>query len=81
MSDMSILFGVEAGSVMVQTTSNRGFTPEELADNALDKIIYVGSSSHPAIQEQAEAFMIHSRAGSQFLTALGCSNISCKSRV
>ena len=44
------------GNVLVQTTSGRGFTPEEIAERALDKIIYVGSNSHPAIKEQAEAF-------------------------
>lgn len=44
------------GSVKVYTTTNRGFTPEEIAERALDKIIYVGSQSHPAIREQAEAF-------------------------
>ena len=46
----------EVGSVMVMTTENRGFTPEEIAERALDKIIHVGSSAHPAIREQAEAF-------------------------
>lgn len=56
MSDMSILFGVEVGNVMVMTTHNRGFTPEEIAERALDKIVYVGSQSHPAIRDQAEAF-------------------------
>lgn len=44
------------GSVMVHTTDNRGFTPEEIADRALDKIMYVGSQTHPAIRDQAEAF-------------------------
>lgn len=44
------------GSVMVQTTDSRGFTPEEIADRALDKIMYVGSQTHPAIRDQAEAF-------------------------
>ena len=44
------------GSVMVMATEGRGFTPEEIAERALDKIIYVGSSAHPAIREQAEAF-------------------------
>lgn len=44
------------GSVTVMTTSNRGFTPEEIAERALDKIIYVGSGTHPAIRDQAEAF-------------------------
>lgn len=37
-------------------TEGRGFTPEEIAERALDKIIYVGSSTHPAIRDQAEAF-------------------------
>ena len=44
------------GSVMVMATEGRGFTPEEIAERALDKIIYVGSSAHPAIRDQAEAF-------------------------
>lgn len=44
------------GSVMVMATEGRGFTPEEVAERALDKIIYVGSGTHPAIREQAEAF-------------------------
>jgi len=44
------------GSVMVMSTEGRGFTPEEIAERALDKIIYVGSHTHPAIREQAEAF-------------------------
>lgn len=47
---------VEVGNVAVKTVSNRGFTPEELAEQALDKIIYVGGNCHPAIREQAEAF-------------------------
>lgn len=44
------------GNVMVMATEGRGFTPEEVAERALDKIIYVGSHTHPAIREQAEAF-------------------------
>ena len=48
--------GLELGGVEVMTTSGRGFTPEEIAERALDKIIYVGSNAHPAIREQAEAF-------------------------
>ena len=44
------------GDVMVVTTEGRGFTPEEIAERALDKIIYVGSNAHPAIRDQAEAF-------------------------
>lgn len=46
----------DVGDVMVMTTQGRGFTPEEVAERALDKIIYVGSHAHPAIRDQAEAF-------------------------
>lgn len=52
-ADKGVLLG---GSVMVHSTIGRGFTPEEVAERALDKIIYVGSDSHPAIRDQAEAF-------------------------
>jgi HD superfamily phosphohydrolase YqeK len=44
------------GNVKVFTTDNRGFTSEEIAERALDKIIYVGDRSHPVILEQARAF-------------------------
>jgi hypothetical protein len=44
------------GSVFVETTQDRGWTPQELAVRAADKIIYVGDQSHPAIQAQARAF-------------------------
>lgn len=58
---MSVGLG-SVGSVMVQTTDYRGFTPEELADRALDKIIQIGDSSHPVIIEQAKAFRAQIRA-------------------
>jgi hypothetical protein len=44
------------GGVGVATTNGRGWTPDELADRAIEKIIYVGSESHPAIRDQALAF-------------------------
>ena len=52
-AEVQMLLG---GDVKVMTTSGRGFTPEEMAERALDKIIYVGSQTHPAIRDQAEAF-------------------------
>ena len=52
-AEIQMLLG---GDVQVVTTENRGFTPEEIAERAIDKIIYVGSKSHPAIRDQAEAF-------------------------
>jgi hypothetical protein len=48
--------GALLGDIKAMAVSNRGFTPEELVDGALNQIIYVGSNSHPAIREQAEAF-------------------------
>lgn len=44
------------GSVLVETTQDRGWTAEELAIRAADRIIYVGDQSHPAVQAQARAF-------------------------
>lgn len=46
----------DIGTVQVMTTEGRGFTPEEVAERALDKIMYVGSNAPPAIRNQAEAF-------------------------
>jgi len=54
MSEVAFLLG--GSQVKVLTTSGRGFTPEEMAERALDKIISVGSQTHPAIRDQAEAF-------------------------
>lgn len=59
---ISNLISGAIGDVMVQSTTDRGFTPEEIAERALDKIIYVGSHAHPAIREQAEAFKDSIRA-------------------
>ena len=53
MDEVAFLLG---GSVQVMTTQGRGFTPEEVAERALDKIIAVGGQSHPLITEQAQAF-------------------------
>lgn len=58
---LSVESQTSIGSVQVFTTSNRGFTPEEIAERALDKIIYVGGNSHPVIKDQAYAFKEHIR--------------------
>ena len=47
---------MNAGIVDVHTTSNRGFTPEEIADRCLDKIVHVSESAPPVIKEQALAY-------------------------
>jgi hypothetical protein len=43
-------------SVSVQTTDNRGFTPEEVAERCVNKIIGISNNAHPAIKEQAHAY-------------------------
>lgn len=53
MNDVGVLLG---GSVMVNTTSNRGLNAEEVAERAVERIISVGQNSHPAIRDQAQAF-------------------------
>lgn len=58
---ISVELPVLLSDVIVKTTNGRGFTPEELTEQALDKIIYIGSQSHPAIRDQAEAFRKHIR--------------------
>jgi len=54
------MFDVEVkaniGSFEVQTTEERGHTPEELAANAVNKIISIADSADPVIRQQAEVF-------------------------
>ena len=44
------------GNVLVQTTSNRGFTPEEVAERCLDRIVSVAEDATPEVRAQAQAF-------------------------
>lgn len=44
------------GSVIVNTTSNRGFTPDELTERVLARIIHIADTAHPALRDQAVAF-------------------------
>lgn len=56
------MLDLSAGTVGVQTTSNRGFTPEEVAERCLDKIIHVSEDAMPAVKDQANAFRNSIRA-------------------
>ena len=42
--------------VNVQTTDNRGFTPEEMASRCADKIVSVADTALPEVRAQARAF-------------------------
>jgi len=45
--------------VGVRTTDKRGFTPEELAEQCVAKIISVSDTAHPGLRDQAHAFSKH----------------------
>jgi hypothetical protein len=53
---MQVMAQSQLGQLEVRVTSNRGHSAEELADAAVEKILYVGESVHPIIREQALAF-------------------------
>tara|TARA_R100000656_G_scaffold122795_1_gene98687 strand:- start:1639 stop:1929 length:291 start_codon:yes stop_codon:yes gene_type:complete len=54
------MFSVEVSAntngVGVKTTQYRGFTPEEIAERAVEKIISVAEEADPMVRAQAEAF-------------------------
>ena len=47
---------MSVGNVMVHTTDNRGFTPEEVAARCVDRIISISDQANPVLQQQAHAF-------------------------
>jgi len=50
------MFKGEIGSANVHTTQNRGHSAEELAEMALNKIVFIGSDIPDPIKEQALAY-------------------------
>lgn len=48
-----------ASLVDIKTSDNRGFTPEELAEQCVQKLISVSDSAHPGIRDQARAYSKH----------------------
>ena len=42
--------------VDVQTTNNRGFTPEEIAERCVDRIVSVSDQADPMVKAQAHAY-------------------------
>lgn len=55
---MSLDFNLQQNAqlVGVRATSNRGFTPEELAVQCAEKLLSVSDTAPPAIRDQALAF-------------------------
>lgn len=54
MTTLTMNMGV--GDFLVKTTNDRGFTPEEITEDLLNKLIFISSEAHPAIRDQAIAF-------------------------
>lgn len=53
------MLGAATGTVTVLTTDNRGFTPEEIAERCLNKIIQVSDNAPEVIRQQALAYRAH----------------------
>lgn len=53
---MSTQADTGVGLFYVKTTNERGFTPEEITEDLLTKLIFISTESHPAIRDQAIAF-------------------------
>ena len=49
----------DAAIVDVRLTDGRGFTPEELAEQCVKRIVSVSENAHPGIRDQARAFSKH----------------------
>ena len=45
--------------VEINTTENRGFTPDELAERCVEKLVSVSDNTHPGIRDQARAYSKH----------------------
>ncbi len=54
------------GGIKVHTANNRGWTPAEMADRALDKIISIGDESPAFVRDQALAYKERIRAVVEF---------------
>lgn len=46
----------EIGSVSVYTSNDRGFSPEEIAERCVDRILHVSESATPEVKAQAHAY-------------------------
>jgi hypothetical protein len=60
---MTFVAGMSADfQVGVRTTTGRGFTPAELAEQCAEKIVHISDCAPAPIRDQAHAFKNHVRA-------------------
>lgn len=50
------------GGIVVETTSHRGFSPDEWAERALTRLMYVSDTADPMVKAQAMVFKDKIRA-------------------
>ena len=50
------------GQVTVQTTNNKGLSPEYWAERIMERLIAVSDNADPMVKAQAEAFKEHIHA-------------------
>ena len=53
---LSVDAGATVGVAVAKTTENGGFTPEQVAEMALEKIIHVSDGTVAPLRDQAHAF-------------------------
>lgn len=53
---MQVTAQTQLGVLEVRVSSHGGHSVEDLADAAVERILYVGESVHPVIRDQAVAF-------------------------
>jgi|TARA_Y100000310_G_scaffold341630_1_gene441414 hypothetical protein len=53
---LSVDAGTAVGEAVARTTEEGGFTPEQVAEMALEKIIHVSDGTVAPLREQAHAF-------------------------
>jgi|19_taG_2_1085344.scaffolds.fasta_scaffold53201_2 hypothetical protein len=53
---LSVDAGATVGAAVAKTTENGGFTPEQVAEMALEKIIHVSDGTVAPLRDQAHAF-------------------------
>jgi hypothetical protein len=47
---------ISLGDVIVQTTMNRGWTPEEIVERAVNKLMFVSETAPEPVRIQAQAY-------------------------
>ena len=53
---MGMAGGTQMGNAKVYSVDGRGFTPEELLEQYMDKLLHISDNAEPHVRAQAHAF-------------------------